>query len=115
MASSLPLAIWHRGDSTVNLPPGGLVDGKLPSHPHYHPSPSQNEVAIVQPVLVNAFGADLMTDVKVVSSAVVTANKGGLVKCWGETIAYQERVTSHIGCAYWAQSRCVQMDRSTLV
>lgn len=82
MASSLSLAIRRRGDSIVNLPPGGLVDGKLPPLPHYHPSPSRNEVAVVQPVLVKAFDADLLTDVKFISNAVVTANKGGLIKYW---------------------------------
>lgn len=82
MTSSLSLAIRRRGDSVVNLPPGGLMDGKLPSLPHYHPSPSRNEVAVVQPVLVKSFDTDLLTDVKFVSTAVVTANKGGLIKCW---------------------------------
>ena len=82
MASSLSLAIRRRGDSVVNLPPGGLVDGKLPPLPHYHPSPSRNEVAVVQPVLVKAFDAELLTDIKFISSAVVTATKGGLIKYW---------------------------------
>jgi len=82
MASSLSLAFRRRGDSIVNLPPGGVVDGKLPPLPHYHPSPSRNEVAVVQPVLVKSFDSDLLTDVKFISSAVVTANKGGLIKYW---------------------------------
>jgi len=82
MASSLSLAIRRRGDSIVNLPPGGLVDGKLPPLPHYHPSPSRNEVAVVQPVLVKSFDADLLSDVKFISNAVMTANKGGLIKYW---------------------------------
>ena len=82
MTSTLSLAIRRRGDSVVNLPPGGLVDGKLPPLPHYHQSPSRNEVAVVQPVLVKAFDTDLLTDVKFISNAVVTANKGGLIKYW---------------------------------
>ena len=82
MASSLSLAIRRRGDSITNLPPGGLVDGKLPPLPHYHPSPSRNEVAVVQPVLVKSLDADLLSDVKFISNAVMTANKGGLIKYW---------------------------------
>ena len=58
------------------------MDGKLPPLPHYHPSPSRNEVAVVQPVLVKSFDADLLTDVKFISNAVVTVNKGGLIKYW---------------------------------
>ena len=95
MASSLSLAIRRRGDSVVNLPPGGLVDGKLPPLPHYHPSPSRNEVAVVQPVVVKSFDVDLLTDVKFVSSAVVTANKGGLIKCWVRPLPAARRAPHH--------------------
>lgn len=94
MASSLSLALRRRGDSIANLPPGGLVDGKLPSLPHYHPSPSRNEVAVVQPVLVKPFDAELLTDVTFISNAVVTANKGGLIKCWVRPLP-TTRKTSH--------------------
>ena len=82
MTSSLSLAFHRRGDSAVNLPSGATVDGKPPSHPHYHPSPSRNAVAVVQPVLVKSFEVELLTDVKFISNAVVTANKGGLIKYW---------------------------------
>ena len=95
MASSLSLAIRRRGDSIVNLPPDGLVDGKLPPLPHYHPSPSRNEVAVVQPVLVKSFEADLLTDVKFISNAVVTANRGGLIKYWVRPLPAARRVSHH--------------------
>ena len=95
MASSLSLAIRRRGDSVVNLPPGGLPDGELPPLPHYHPSPSRNAVAIVQPVLVKSFDAELLTDVKFISSAVVTANKGGLIKYWVRPLPAARRVPHH--------------------
>ena len=95
MASSLSLAIRRRGDSVVNLPSDGLVDGKLPPLPHYHPSPSRNEVAVVQPVLVKAFDTDLLTDVKFISNAVVTANKGGLIKYWVRPLPTTRRVPRH--------------------
>jgi len=95
MASSLSLAIRRRGDSIVNLPPGGLVDGKLPPLPHYHPSPSRNEVAVVQPVLVKSFDAELLTDVKFISNAVVTANRGGLIKYWVRPLPAARRASHH--------------------
>ena len=95
MTSSLSLAIRRRGDSIANLPPDGLVDGKLPPLPHYHPSPSRNEVAVVQPVLVKAFDTDLLTDVKFISNAVVTVNKGGLIKCWVRPLPAIRRGSHH--------------------
>jgi hypothetical protein len=95
MASSLSLAMRHRGDSTTNLPPGGLVDGKLPPLPHYHPSPSRNEVAVVQPVVVKSFDADLLTDVIFISNAVVTANRAGLIKYWVRPLPASRRSSNH--------------------
>jgi catabolite repression protein CreC len=95
MTSSLSLAIRRRGDSIVNLPPGGLEDGKLPPLPHYHPSPSRNEVAVVQPVLVKSFDVELLTDVKFISNSVVTANKGGLIKCWVRPLPTARRGSHH--------------------
>lgn len=95
MASSLSLANRRRGDSIVNLPLGGLGDGKLPTLPHYHPSPSRNEVAVVQPVLVKAFDVDLLTDVKFISNAVVTANKGGLIKYWVRPLPAVRKASHH--------------------
>ena len=95
MASSLSLAIRRRGDSVMNLPPGEFADGKLPPLPHYHPSPSRNAVAVVQPVLVKSFDAELLSDVKFVSNAVVTANKGGLIKYWVRPLPGTRRVPHH--------------------
>lgn len=50
MTSSLSLALRRRGESTLYLPPMGSPNGE--PHSRYHPSPSRNEVAVVQPVLV---------------------------------------------------------------
>jgi len=104
MASSLSLAVRRRGDSIVNLPPGGLVDSKLPPLLHYHPSPSRNEVAVVQPVLVKAFDADLLTDVKFISNAVVTANKGGLIKYWVRPLPATRRSPHHTSTVHTGPS-----------
>ena len=95
MASSLSLAMRRRGDSIANLPPGELVDDKLPPLPHYHPSPSRNEVAVVQPVLVKPFDADLLTDLKFISNAVLTANKAGLIKYWVRPLPPTRKAPHH--------------------
>lgn len=94
MTSSLSLVNRGRG-SIANLPSGDLVDGKLPPLPHYHPSPSRNEVAVVQPVLVKSFDTELLTDLKFISTAVVTSNKGGLIKCWVRPLPPNRRSSHH--------------------
>ena len=47
MTSNVSLALRRRGESTVYL--GVQTDAAFP---RYHPAPSRNEVAVVQPVLV---------------------------------------------------------------
>jgi catabolite repression protein CreC len=53
MSSTLSLA-YRRDRSAPYLPSVGSpgLDGNLSPLPRYHPAPSRNEVAIVQPVLV---------------------------------------------------------------
>lgn len=46
MASTVSLAVRSR----LNLLPAGM---EAPALPRYHPAPSRNEVAVVQPVLVS--------------------------------------------------------------
>lgn len=64
MMSSLSLALRKRGDnaagSTLHLPPSGITGSEAPPS-RYHPAPSRNEVAILQPVIVNVlrFSLDL--------------------------------------------------------
>ena len=57
MSSTLSLALRRRGDgaegSTLHLPPAALA-GAGEEISKYHPAPSRNEVAIMQPVLVSA-------------------------------------------------------------
>ena len=48
MTSSISLALRRRGESSVFLGGPGL-DGPVS---RYHPAPSRNEVAVLQPVLV---------------------------------------------------------------
>ncbi len=51
MTSSISLALRRRGESTLYLPPSGTPGDESPL-PRYHPAPSRNEVAVVQPVVV---------------------------------------------------------------
>jgi len=77
MASSLSLGARKRTDaltadhSTTLLPPPG-AEGPLP---RYHPAPSRNEVAIVQPVLVKQLENDILTAVAFLPRWLLTATK----------------------------------------
>ena len=53
MTSSISLALRRRGESTVFLSPPGTSGVESPL-PHFHPAPSRNEVAVVQPVVVSS-------------------------------------------------------------
>ena len=98
MTSSLSLALRRRGESTVFLTSAG-TPGETPLS-HYHPAPSRNEVAVVQPVLVSPFilliglsincffpkikhvEGDLLMAVNFVSRGILTSTRAGLVKFW---------------------------------
>ncbi|KAH8116994.1 WD40 repeat-like protein [Phellopilus nigrolimitatus] len=62
MASTLSLALRRRGDaaegSTLHLAPQGFSGAEVS---RYHPAPSRNEVAVVQPVLTKHVEGDLLT------------------------------------------------------
>jgi catabolite repression protein CreC len=86
MASSLSLAACCRPGpdalaadySTLHLPPLG-GEGPLP---RFHPAPSRNEVAIVQPVLVKQLGNDMLTAIGFLPRWLLTGTKVGHVKLW---------------------------------
>ncbi|TCD70918.1 hypothetical protein EIP91_000824 [Steccherinum ochraceum] len=81
MTSTLSLALRRRGESTVYLPPLGSPGLESPL-PRYHPSPSRNEVAVVQPVLIKHVDNDILTDVKFLPKGILTAGRLGHVKFW---------------------------------
>lgn len=85
MASSLSLGARRRGDtltadrSTLHLLPPPGAEGPLP---RYHPAPSRNEVAIVQPVLVKQLENDILTAIAFLPRWLLTSTKVGHVKMW---------------------------------
>lgn len=86
MSSSLSLAIRRRTDTLPAdhstpflLPPPG-PEGPPPSR--YHPAPSRNEVAIVQPVLVKQLENDILTAIAFLPRWILTGTKVGHVKLW---------------------------------
>ncbi|KAI0362510.1 WD40 repeat-like protein [Trametes cingulata] len=90
MTSSISLALRRRGESTVFLPPSGTPGAESPL-PRYHPAPSRNEVAVVQPVVVKHIGNDMLTDIQFLPRGLLTANKLGHIKFWIRPLAVQPR------------------------
>ncbi|KAJ3529971.1 hypothetical protein NM688_g7778 [Phlebia brevispora] len=86
MTSNVSLAIRRRGESTVYL--GTQGDSPLP---RYHPAPSRNEVAVVQPVLIKQLDGDLMTDIMFFQRGLLTVTKLGHVKLWIRPLAVHPR------------------------
>ena len=100
MASSLSLGARRRGDtltadrSTHHLPPPG-AEGPLP---RYHPPPSRNEVAIVQPVLVKQLENDILTAVAFLPRWLLTGTKVGHVKIWIRPLLATSRKNGQTSC-----------------
>jgi len=90
MTSTLSLALRRRGESTLYLPPLGSPGIESPP-PRYHPSPSRNEVAVVQPVLIKHIENDILTDVAFLPKGILTATKLGHVKFWIRPLAGPSR------------------------
>ncbi|KAI0320754.1 WD40 repeat-like protein [Amylostereum chailletii] len=82
MSSTISLALRRRDGtadkSTLHLPPSGSE--RLGSK--YHPAPSRNDVAVVQPVLVKQLDGDILTSIAFLPRYLLTATKVGQVKLW---------------------------------
>jgi catabolite repression protein CreC len=96
MASSLSLAARRRTDaltadhSTPLLPPG--AEGPLS---RYHPAPSRNEVAIVQPVLIKQLENDILTAIAFLPRWLLTSTKVGHVKLWIRPLPATSKKNGH--------------------
>ncbi|EJF66173.1 WD40 repeat-like protein [Dichomitus squalens LYAD-421 SS1] len=90
MTSTISLALRRRGESTLYLPPSGTPGAESPL-PRYHPAPSRNEVAVVQPVVVKHIGNDMLTDLTFLPRGLLTATKLGHIKFWIRPLAVQPR------------------------
>ncbi|KIY50819.1 WD40 repeat-like protein [Fistulina hepatica ATCC 64428] len=91
LASTTSL-LRQRERSTLSLAAAGMdsIDG---THSlRYHPAPSRNEIAVVQPVLVKYVECDLLADIAFLSRSVLTASRSGYIKLWIRPLALKPRV-----------------------
>ncbi|KAK0497094.1 hypothetical protein EDD18DRAFT_1319942 [Armillaria luteobubalina] len=87
MSSTISLA-FKRDRSTLYLPSPSTEDKP---YPRYHPAPSRNEIAVVQPVLVKQVEGELLADVAFLPRSLMTATKTGHVKLWIRPLALRPR------------------------
>ncbi|KAH9852675.1 WD40 repeat-like protein [Lenzites betulinus] len=90
MTSSISLALRRRGESTIFLPPTGTPGGDSPL-PRYHPAPSRNDVAVVQPVVVKHISNEMLAAIHFLPRGLLTANKLGHIKFWIRPLVVQPR------------------------
>ncbi|KAG8930156.1 hypothetical protein FRC01_003209, partial [Tulasnella sp. 417] len=60
----------------------GFAGAPRMSASKYHPAPSRNEVAVVQPVLVKSIDGDILSSVSITANAIFTASRPGIIKVW---------------------------------
>ena len=89
MSSTVSLAFRH-DRSALHLPPS-----EEKPFPRYHPAPSRNEVAIVQPVIAKQVEGDLLAAVAFLQRSVLTSSKTGLIKLWIRPLALKSRKNGH--------------------
>ncbi|KAK7040944.1 hypothetical protein VNI00_009540 [Paramarasmius palmivorus] len=79
MSSTLSLA-FRKDRSAFHLPSLNTGEGDTPIK--YHPAPSRNEIAVVQPVLVKHVEGELLTAVAFIPRHLITSTKNGHLKLW---------------------------------
>ncbi|KAL0571051.1 hypothetical protein V5O48_010906 [Marasmius crinis-equi] len=83
MSSTLSLSAFRRDRSAFHLPEGDPDSTPV----KYHPAPSRNEVAVVQPVLVKHMDGELLSAVSFIPRHLVTSTKNGHLKLWIRPLA----------------------------
>jgi hypothetical protein len=59
--------------------------------PRYHPAPSRNEIAVVQPVLVKQLDGDLFATIQFLPRSILTGTRGSNIKLWIRPLAPRSR------------------------
>ncbi|KAF8623571.1 hypothetical protein AX15_006339 [Amanita polypyramis BW_CC] len=77
--SSTPSLAFRRDRSAQFLPSAGPHDN---APLRYHPAPSRNGIAIVQPVLIKVVESELLSDIAFLPRSVITSTKTGHIKLW---------------------------------
>ena len=109
MSSTISLAL-RRDRSVPYLPSSNSVGLDSSPSPRYHPAPSRNEIAVVQPVLVSLSDAhrlrasieftllqvkqldgELLAAIQFLPRSILTATRGSSIKLWIRPLALRSR------------------------
>ncbi|KAJ7632962.1 catabolite repression protein creC [Roridomyces roridus] len=89
MSSTVSLAV-RRDRSTIYLPMGD--ESPLP---RYHPAPSRNDIAVVQPCLIKPIDSDILATLTFLPRSILTSTKNGYIKLWIRPLALRPRIKRH--------------------
>ncbi|KAF8205780.1 WD40-repeat-containing domain protein [Mycena galopus ATCC 62051] len=85
MASTVSLA-FRRDRSTLYLAGGGDESRR------FHPAPSRNEIAVVQPCLIKPVDGDILSTLVFMPRSILTSTKNGYIKLWIRPLALRPRM-----------------------
>ncbi|KAJ7085728.1 catabolite repression protein creC [Mycena belliarum] len=86
MASTVSLA-FRRDRSTLYLPTGDDTP-----FPRYHPAPSRNEIAVVQPCLIKPIDGEILASISFLPRSILTSTRNGYIKMWIRPLALRPRL-----------------------
>ncbi|TFK30213.1 WD40 repeat-like protein [Coprinopsis marcescibilis] len=89
MSMSSTLSLSFRRDRSAPYLPG--ADSSNNPLPRYHPAPSRNEIAVVQPVLVKQLDGDLLSSLQFLPRSILTSTKSGHIKLWVRPLALKSK------------------------
>ncbi|KAH9484123.1 putative catabolite repression protein creC [Psilocybe cubensis] len=90
VSSTISLA-YKRDRSAQYLPATNSPKLEETPSPRFHPAPSRNEIAFVQPVLIKQLDCDLLTVIQFLPRSILTATKGGQIRLWVRPLALRPR------------------------
>ncbi|PPQ77504.1 hypothetical protein CVT25_011301 [Psilocybe cyanescens] len=94
VSSTISLA-FKRDRSAQYLPATNSPGLEESASPRFHPAPSRNEIAFVQPVLIKQLECDLLTVIQFLPRSILTATKGGQIRLWIRPLALRPRFLKH--------------------
>ncbi|KAF8912006.1 WD40 repeat-like protein [Gymnopilus junonius] len=94
MSSTLSLA-FKRDRSAQYLPSINSPALDDTPSPRYHPAPSRNDIAFVQPVLIKQLDCDILTVIQFLPRSILTATKSGQIKLWIRPLALRPKLKNN--------------------
>ncbi|KAF8344156.1 WD40-repeat-containing domain protein [Cantharellus anzutake] len=82
LSSTISLGLRRRDTTEASSPQREPLDG----HPYFHPAPSRNEVAVLQPVLTKLIDGDLLSGLLFLPTGLFTIGRTGSMKLWSRPL-----------------------------